>query len=177
MDGPLSTTSSVGGFAASAPPGVASWSESFGFTLCSKSAHSRITIDRIEPHFTAPPQSVELWIRRVPTGSNEERFISAYGSPPTWRETYADAQYGGEWERQVTGARVDQSCRDANAWDRGFTQLVFVLEAGPRGGEIRTATIDYTANGEPYRETIRWAMILCGTSASVQEACEEPPPE
>jgi len=127
-----------------------------------------------------PPASSKLWIPTVTpprlqtTGdvrAGDLPFYSALGSPPAWRESYADDTYAGDWTDHVKGAPVEHLCSDTRI-DAPYPDLVVVMTTHQHGARIRSLTVDYTADGRAYRLRTRWMMILCGDAAPLRTVCQ-----
>lgn len=171
--GPLSATSGLGSFAMAKPRGVGNvWSGGFGsYTLCVHEPGASIELQRVSWRSAkdARPRSVAAWLRSVdqttePTGE----FVGVGGLP--WKPL-GQKPYPGRYSDKIAGRAITQTCADLERGRssdpdhrREFTELVFVMKVGDRGGELVEGYVDYLAEGEPYRLVIGWKMIMCGTA-------------
>ncbi|MER7173351.1 hypothetical protein [Streptomyces mesophilus] len=145
------------------------WSASFGsYTLCSTNGRG-IRLQRVRHEASVRPVDVSWQLRTVDSPSFG--IISVRGVPPD----FVDPEHGtllgapGRYERLMPGRRITQSCAEAAAGDRGFTELLFVVEAAERGAVIDRAWIDYTFDGHeghPYTLELHWQMVLCGVDVT-----------
>ena len=171
-DGPLQVAVGEGGFAFAPRKRHGEWSGSFGqFPLCTSNDGALVRLVGVNPNVVVKPDQFAVWTHHVAAGKTESQsFISALGSPPEWKETYADTAYGGRWRRGATG-QVSQTCDEAEAGSPGYTELVFVLTAHRTGAELRSVTVEYSVDDRRYRTRIPWQMTLCGTSKALRQTC------
>ncbi|MFC9950869.1 hypothetical protein [Streptomyces prasinus] len=141
------------------------WVGSFGsYFLCTETGRG-LTIKRIRHESPVQPISVDLWLRRVHTNSSS--IISTRGEPPNFLDpkTGSSLDIGGEYATFQPGLRVTRPCSKSGKGSHGFTELIFAVKVGSRGGVIRKAWIDYEIDGNPQRSyslQLRWVMVLCG---------------
>jgi len=161
--GPLSSQSSSGTTSVYAPRNVP-WAATFGsYVLCSTDGDP-ITIDGVRYRAPVKPTSVALKLRTVTPHLWKETIDAgwvgaAVGRPPHFQNRNAPGRY----EDVRAGARITQKCVDQKKEGAGFTELLFTLNVGERGGFIDAAWIDYHAHGRPYTLRLEWKMVACGS--------------
>lgn len=179
--GPLSATLDVGGNAVTAP-GVSPWHVSFGhYVLCSREPGVEITVEDVAlADVPAQPRGVEVLVRTVspddfPTSgaipTPLQPFYSARGSAPDFREPYADPAAAGSYTTEVAGTKIEQTCDETKGRVEGYKELVFTFEVGDEGSRVDAFTIDYSADGRPYRLRVPWNMVACGTAIVEKDIC------
>lgn len=167
--GPLSVGTGSGGSGLYPPPGVQEWRGTFGgFVLCSKT-DAVITLDRVRVTTLVDPEDLDIFVRTVePTKAkvvDESAFIplgTALGGAPAFDEPYVTGPVEGSFSRRVAGTVVDEPCgSNANAVN-GFKELLFTMQVEESGGQISSAEIDYSADGQEHTLLVDWQMVACG---------------
>jgi hypothetical protein len=187
-EGPLSVNAGAGSFSAAAPRASGRWNVTFGnFVLCSTEQDKDLVLDEIRIQ-TVPgrapirvvPTLRTFTIEEVEEATPQRRrdyapVIGGLLGKPPFNEAYA-ADFGGAgtYSADIAGTRISEPCADTasaeGALNSGLTpaitfkELVFVVTTGPRGGTIRKAWVDYTADDTPRTLLIDWQMTACGTS-------------
>ncbi|MFD4144480.1 hypothetical protein [Streptomyces sp. NPDC058572] len=162
-EGPLQSHTS-GGVTSVYAPRTVPWAVTFGsFVLCSTNGEP-ITLDNVRYRTPVAPEKVSPQLRTV--------------TPALWRKTVDAGQVGaalgrphhflqrkapGHYEAFRPDRRITQSCAEQDRGDTGFTELVFVLDVGARGGFVDRAWIDYHMDGKPYTLRLEWKMVACGS--------------
>ncbi len=96
-----------GGIAIAEPKHRGLWTGTFGaFRLCNKAPGVESRVLKVIPNLTLKPAKLAFWTRTVGPGEKHDNFASALGSPPAWREAYADPPRGGTWTRGVSGLKI-----------------------------------------------------------------------
>ncbi|MEW2118093.1 hypothetical protein AB0945_23460 [Streptomyces sp. NPDC005474] len=162
-DGPLQSHTDTGTTSVYAPKKVP-WAVTFGSYLLCSTGGDPITIDGIRYRTPVKPESVSLKLRTVTpqiwkATVDAGQIGAALGAPPHFEQRKAP----GDYQDARAGSRITQSCADQDKEGTGFTELLFVLDVGSRGGYIDTAWIDYHANGDPYTLRLDWKMVACGS--------------
>lgn len=179
--GPLSATLDGGGNAVLAPP-VTPWKVSFGhFVLCSTRPGAAITVENVTlDDVEVAPRKVDMFVRTVspsdfpssgPIPTRLQPLYSIRGSAPHFSEAYADLRAAGSYRGSVAGTRVTQACEDAVERVNGYQELLFTFAVGEEGARVDALTIDYSADGRPYRLPVRWTMVACGTATTGPDSC------
>lgn len=182
--GPLRVSAGVGGNAVFAPRQMP-WSVSFGyFMLCSRDPSAEVIVDDVRYRASVEPVSVRILHRRVDAEdivlrggdvpTRFQPFYSVRGAAPDFDEPYADPAPAGRYRDRVSGVRVTQPCDEVKKRVHGFSELVFVLEAGRSGAQIDEFDIHYRADGKRHEVRVPWEMTACGTDVPQQELCTPP---
>lgn len=161
-DGPLSVDGVVGGQSFLPPePDTARWRASQGsFPLCTTG--EGLTLEGVRTEGEPAPLAVEPWVvDRVPTTSRFVTFGGVLGSPPTFDEPYASADYLRGRYVGLEGATVDEPCPGTMVTESGI-EVVLAVETDQEGAVVAGFWIDYRSGGELYALWVDWTMILCG---------------
>ncbi|MFD5989710.1 hypothetical protein [Streptomyces cyaneofuscatus] len=183
-DTPRSTTEilnarNAGGYVVLSEAGVHPWVGTFGAHLLCVEGKRKVTINRVRYQTPVRPLDVDLMLREVDTDASV--LVSAQGNPPELADQESGARHeiAGKFESLRAGHAIERPC--GNGYDRGFTELLFVVKVDPRGGVIDHVRIDYAIDGHPGDRTVEldWKIILCGDAVRDADAvpyCDETRP-
>ncbi|TIC80189.1 hypothetical protein [Nocardioides sp. GY 10127] len=182
-DGPLSTSTVVGGGAVDPPLGwKGSFEATFGsFVLCSTEEGASIRLTEVT-FPSGAPDGVTAWVRRVlpddvaavAPRNRHRRFTPVafgLGAPPSFDQPYSSMRPAGDYTDDVSAVTVDESCtqvhRAASALasgdvpTHGYDELMISVPSTHRGADVRGFSISYEADGRSYDVRVPWTMVVC----------------
>ena len=167
-EGPLSASTGHGGFVAADRPGT--WYvAAAGNTLCLAQPGDPATITGVRFAQRVRPLALRTFVRtvtpedlRASRGKGIEIGTAAYQHPGG-----RSRQFEGTFSPEVAGTVVRQPCSvhqrtEKGIHDEGFSELVFEMKVGRRGGLVPRTYVDYTRGRRAYTLVIDWEMGACG---------------
>ncbi|HEX4977522.1 MAG TPA: hypothetical protein VFV40_06610 [Nocardioides sp.] len=168
-DGPLSASTGSGGFTLHARPGVSygAWAANF---LCLTEPGDPAVITRVRHEVRVEPLGLRTFVRTVTPEDLEAADPDGVviGAARYRRPGGRQREFVGSFSSDVAGTVVRQPCservdQENGILQKGFSELVFEIKAGPAGAFVPRTYVDYTRGRREYTLVVNWQMGVCGT--------------
>ncbi|MGW7276339.1 hypothetical protein ACWGH5_38300 [Streptomyces sp. NPDC054864] len=170
----------AGGYVVMSETSPHPWVGTFGSYLLCVQGEQSVTIKRVRYETPVRPLDVDLMLREVDRDTSV--LVSIKGEPPGFTDLESGARHevAGTFQPLRPEHRIEHPCGSPR-YDRGFTELLFVVKVDQRGGVIDQVRLDYVIDGDSAEHTLEldWRMVLCGDAiggASSRPYCDDTRP-
>ena len=189
-DGPLDFRVSSGGVSVDGP-NQPRYAATFGSLLpCLEDDTGTATLEKVTYNYKVDAERSQLWLRMFGApafgdtpGSEvaaKSPLVNPLGTPPLFDEPYGSGPRGGHYEAVELPLELSDSCEETgNALDQlhkakpisdPIPELLVTMWVDG-GAYLDSITVDYTADGNDYREKVHWSMVACGSKLHDEDVC------